>query len=490
MSDFENEIQEIKEEIANETKEEFVEKKRFRDYLFFFSGQQISILGSSIVSFILIWWITETTQSELMLGIASLVSMGPYLLVVPFSGVIADKVNKKKLLIIVDALQSLFTVILTIFFMIFYDPNSSQYTTFLLTMVFVTSGLRGVMQAFHSPVVSSLVPIMIPKKHLSRMNGVNYLINGIINVIGPALGAVLLSFIGIRISLWIDLATFLIAVIPLILIKIPSVIKEKDTKITFVKDFKEGIDVIRNIKGLFSVIFIATLINFFFAPLGTLLPIFINKVHSGNEGNYALVMGFLQAGVIIGALFMTFFKGFKNKIRTAIMLIIIMFIGQGLLILVPTTLNARFWIIGIILFFTIITNPASNVSFNTSLQLLIPKDKMGRVSSVLSFLAGAITPIGSFLAGVIGEFIPVAYLFTGSSIIGVVIMLSLYYFTPAKNLDSEIKAKMEEQTKLEEEEESSSEAFKDVFDSAEEQIKSPEPFRLEEKIVLPEPNLE
>ncbi|MHA1125742.1 MAG: hypothetical protein ACTSQX_08955 [Candidatus Heimdallarchaeota archaeon] len=84
------------------------EKKRFKQYLFLFSGQQISMLGSSIVSFAIIWWLTITTQSEMMLGIASLVSLGPYVLVAPFSGLLADKFNRKTILIIVDAQLKLF----------------------------------------------------------------------------------------------------------------------------------------------------------------------------------------------------------------------------------------------------------------------------------------------------------------------------------------------------------------------------------------------
>ncbi|HUU77867.1 MAG TPA: MFS transporter [candidate division Zixibacteria bacterium] len=467
-------------EINAETKEEMerIEKKRFRHFIYFFSGQQISILGSSVVSFVLIWWITETTQSELMLGLASLCSLGPYLLVAPFSGVIADKANRKMLLLVVDALQASFTIVLTIIFMFFYDPNSSTNNIpFLIGSIFVTLGLRGAMQAFHSPTVGAMVPTMVPEKHLSRMNGLAYLISGVINVGGPAIGAVLLGVFGISLTMWIDVITFSIAVIPLIFIKIPSISKEaRKERPPFFTEFKEGISTIKDIKGLFALIFIATLINFFLSPLSTLLPIFVNKVHGGNKENYALVVGILQAGMIVGGLFMTFFKGFKNKIRTAIILVGVMFLGQALLYVVPTTINGRFWIIGVLLFLAILTNPAANVSLSTSLQVIVPKDKMGRVSSVLGFMSMAITPFGNFLSGLIGEFVPIGILFLASSIIGIVIMFGIYYLSSAKNLDKEISRKIEEIKRLKEVEEEKSELEEEfIFETTDDPAKQLKP---------------
>ena len=94
---------------SSETSEvlELIEsKKTFRHYLAYWAGQQASLLGSSIVSFAIIWWLTIETQSELMLGIASLVSLGPFVIIAPISGVIADRFSRKTLLITFDALHS------------------------------------------------------------------------------------------------------------------------------------------------------------------------------------------------------------------------------------------------------------------------------------------------------------------------------------------------------------------------------------------------
>lgn len=452
--------------------EDLGSKKRFRDYIFFFSGQQISILGSSIVSFALIWWLTETTNSELMLGLASFCSLGPFLLVAPFSGVIADRAKRKPLLLTVDSLQSLFTVFLTIIFMIYFIPNPDDPTaiankTLLIACVFVTLGLRGAMQAFHSPTVSAMIPSMVPQKHLSRINGASYLVSGIISVIGPAIGAVLLNVIDISLIMWLDIITFAIAVIPLLIIKIPALQKQEGKQSSFFVQFKEGINVMKNIRGLLALMIGATLINFFFSPIGTLLPLFVSKVHLGTKENYALVVGLLQAGVILGGLFMTFFKGFNKKIRSVVICVIILFIGPALLIVVPNTINARFILIGMILFISIIPNAMANTTFSTALQVIVPKEKMGRVFSVVMIMSMAITPIGNFLSGVIGEYIPMGILFTVSAILGIISFLSIYFFSPARHLDNVIEQRIASLKKIEDAKEEIIELIRDEEDSKE-----------------------
>ena len=436
------------------------EKRKIRHYLFFFSGQQISILGSAIVSFSLIWWLTETTQSELMLGIASFASLGPMILVIPFSGVIADRVKRKPLLITVDSLQSFFTVLLTILFMIYYFPNDDfptqiPYKTLLIVGVFITLALRGVMQAFHTPVVNAMIPNMVPQKHLSRINGLASLTNGIIFTIGPVIGAVLLNVLKVSYIMWLDGITFVIAVIPLILIKIPNpkIDEESKEKPTFKQQFKEGLNTIRNIKGLFALMVAATLVNFFLSPLGTLLPLFISKVHNGNENNYAFVSMFVNIGTIIGGLFMTFYSGFKRKIRSIAICVAILFIGVMSLIFIPPTFVGRFWVIGVILFVSLIPNTMANTTFGTTIQTIVPKEKIGRVFSVVIVMAQLISPLGNFLSGVIGEYVSIPILFTVSAGIGLLIFIGIYLFTPARNLDTVVNEKIAELKAAEAEEE-------------------------------------
>ncbi len=423
-------------------------KRRFKHFLFFFSGQQISLLGSSIVSFAIIWWLTVTTQSELMLGIASLVSLGPYIFVAPFSGVFADRFNRKMLLIIIDAFQASVTVVLAILFL-------TNHISIAVIMVML--GIRGVAQAFHQPISMSVTPVMVPKKHFSRINGLGYLVGGIINIIGPAIGAALLAIPGINIGmiLWVDVLTFGIALIPLLIIKIPSAItskeKEEQVKESFVAQFTDGFRTLKSIKGMVALIFAAMVFNFFMSPLFGLLPLFVNKIHGGTEVEYAIVVGMLQAAIVIGGLVMSFFKGFKKPILFFIISAMMQVVFQIALTFIPTDFNGRFWTIGALLFALILPISIIDVSFMTSLQMLIPKEKFGRVIGTIMAISPAIRPLGQFLSGVIAEFVGINWVLIVSGILAATSLLSFYLFSPIRRLDRTIKGIMESIEKKQEE---------------------------------------
>jgi DHA3 family macrolide efflux protein-like MFS transporter len=419
-----------------------VEKKTFKQYLFLFSGQQVSLLGSSIVSFAIVWWITITTQSEMMLGIASLIALGPYVLAAPFSGLLADKFNRKTLLIIFDTAQAVLTVVLSILFM----TNHAS-----LAVVFVILGLRGTAQAFHTPVSMSILPSMVPQKHLSRMNGLSYLFGGLINIVGPAIGAALFAIPGINIGmiLWADVITYAIALIPLLVITIPSVNnkEEKEENVPFIVQMTEGFTALKSIKGMVALLVGAMFVNFFMSPLNGLLPMFVNKVHGGTEANYALVVGLLQAALVLGGLIMAIFKGVKKPVLFFLGSILFQTLCQISLIFIPTTLPGRFWIIGGLLFLFAIPFAFIDVSFITSLQILIPKEKMGRVTATIMAITPAIRPLGYFLSGVIAEYTGINIVLVVSAITSAVVLLLIYLFTPLRHLDSVIQKTLEENSK-------------------------------------------
>jgi len=150
----------------------------FRSYLFFWSGQLISLLGSSIAQFVIIWWITLETGSALYLSIASLLGLAPMVILTPFAGVLVDRWSRKALIGVVDFLQALATAALI--FLFWLGSVSIWQVLALLTV-------RGIFQAFHSPAVSAIVPSMVPKAKLSRINGLNYLLAGVVTLMGPSL---------------------------------------------------------------------------------------------------------------------------------------------------------------------------------------------------------------------------------------------------------------------------------------------------------------
>ncbi|MHA2099432.1 MAG: MFS transporter, partial [Candidatus Kariarchaeaceae archaeon] len=220
-------------------------KKSLSAYLTFLGGQLVSNMGSSIVQFSIIWWITITTLDPFMLGLSAFLGLGSQIIVGLFAGVFVDRYSRKKIIGIVDFLQALATFVMIVLFML-GDAN--------IIHILVLLTFRGAFQGLQGPALRAIIPVLVPKDKLTRINSVNFLTNGMISLIGPVIAAVLIGFVGIEnlgIILWLDVVTFLIALVPLLLINIPSVKNPSNgEKPSFRSEFKEGIDFLNKRRGL------------------------------------------------------------------------------------------------------------------------------------------------------------------------------------------------------------------------------------------------
>ncbi len=408
--------------------EELADQGTFKSYLFFWSGQLMSLMGSLIVQFAITWWITVVTGSALYLSLGTFLYFLPMVFLTPITGVLADRWDRKKLIAFVDSFQSLVTVwIIVLFYLGIADPLG----------VILINSLRGVFQAFHMPAVSAVVPTMVPKEKLSRINGVGYLFTSLIQLIGPVIGAVLIAFISLQFILWLDVITFSIAIIPLLLIKIPNVkniteISEQTRTTSFKKDFKEGITTIRIIPGLVILLLLDMILNFLVAPVNVLLPLFIKDVHLGTALDLAFLSMFLNGGMILGALITSLKKDWKHKNSIYFIGLMILMGLLSILGIAPTGVFVVLWIgigmVGLVL-------PIINTIYMTIIQTTVPPDKMGRVSSVIQSLSSAIFPIGIIIAGPLAEAIGIRSVFIYGSLIGVLAVFMIWRFTKIRHVN-------------------------------------------------------
>jgi len=388
-------------------------------------GQLFSLLGSLIVFFVIFIWIVDVTRNQSLLAIANFIYLIPMLIITPFAGVISDRYNRKNLILVVDSLQAYFTLILTIFFI---------YNVAEVWIVFIFIGIRSIFQSFHQPVVAAIMPSMVPKDKLSRINGINYFFTGIIQLIGPAIGATLLFFFPIQIVIWADIITFFIALIPLLLVKIPKVNSEIKTseKNSFFKDMKEGFKAIKTIPGLITLMLVAMLLNMLIQPFTVLMPYFIKITHEGNNFLLALMEMVLQAGMIIGAIIPAIKKKWNNSIRTTFIGIIVINIGYLMYAISPIgfypLLGSGAFILGLFL-------PVVNTLVITAVQRTIPQNKMGRVFSILNTLSMVASPIGAIVSGPLGEIFGISWLYFYCAIMGIIISISVYFFSGLRNVD-------------------------------------------------------
>ena len=414
--------------------------KGYRHYMYFLFGQNFSMLGSLIVGFTITWWLTIETGSAVVLSISVFLMFIPQIVVTPFSGVLSDRWSKKAIIAISDTLQAAVTFLLFVFFL--FGINN-------IWLVLGINFFRAALFAFQLPAVQSLIPVMVPKKHLSRVNGFNFLFSGLIFTIGPIVAATLLEIFKNNVEqiFFIDIITFLIALIPLVLIKIPSrhkTVTEEATKKSFIKDFKTGLITIKLIPGLFAMIAFAMIWNFIHRPWAVLMPYFVRYTHGGSALNLALLMTSAQVGNVVGSIIMSIKKSWKHKIKINIIGAMLFFICQIPAILAP---KGNFLLMIIALFPAWVLFPITVGLYLSILQTVVSKDKIGRIMSIDHMISMAIAPFGALLTGPLSEIIGIVPLFLVFAIIGIIQPLGIWLFTQIRQLevmDREIMMKTEE----------------------------------------------
>lgn len=397
----------------------------FRNYLFFWSGQLASLMGSSIAQFVIIWWVAQT-ENAIFLSIASFVGFVPQILLSPFAGVLADRWSRRRLILYVDLLQALATVALILLFWL---------NIVSIWSVFIMLAIRGAFQAFHTPAVSAIIPTMVPRDKLSRMNGFNTLSTGAINLMGPPIAALLLVFLEIHQILWVDAITFLMALIPLLLITIPSVrrvTEQVQIKPSFSEELATGLGFIKSARGLVPLLVTATMLNFLLTPVSTLLPYYVKVDHLGGPEAFALVTASFGAGSLGGGMLMAITKGFKRKMVIGTACVYVIFLGVSIVALTPTGI---FWIMAIGAFIGTFVAPVFNVSLLTILQTVVPLQMQGRVNSVLNTLATAAMPLGMLISGPLAEYFGTRNLFLACVILGAVVLTLSWLFTDMRHVE-------------------------------------------------------
>ncbi|MGW8250875.1 MAG: MFS transporter, partial [Anaerolineales bacterium] len=168
-------------------------------------GQAISLFGSQLVQFALIWWLTKSTGSATVLAVASLVGLLPQVVLGPFIGTLVDRWNRRITMMVADSLIAATTLGLAL---LFWSGRVEIWHIYLLMFIRSTAG------GFHWPAMQASTSLMVPKEHLSRVQGLNQMLQGGMNIISAPLGALLLDVLPVEGILFIDIGTAMLAVLP------------------------------------------------------------------------------------------------------------------------------------------------------------------------------------------------------------------------------------------------------------------------------------
>ncbi len=378
--------------------------KTMAPFLVLFSGQVFSLFGSRLVQFSLVWYLTQQTKSPTVLATASIAALLPQVFIGPFAGALVDRWNRKKVMMVADTLVAVSVLVLALI----YSMGKVQVWHIYAVMMF-----RAVGGAFQWPAMQASTSMMVPKKHLSRVAGLNQSLSGVVSISAPPLGAILLEILPLQLVLIIDVLTAVVAVGPLIFIDIPQPESGGRLVKSVIDDMMEGFRWFLNKKGMLIVMGISLFINLFTTPTFTLLPLLITDYFKGGALELAWVQSANGIGMIAGGLILGMWGGFRSKSRTAFSSL---FIASLSLLLFSRTPPDMFWLgVGAIFVFGFM-NAIANSSFFSILQTVVPHDMQGRVFTLVMSTSVAVSPLGLAMAGPIVEVTGLRFWFLLSAI--------------------------------------------------------------------------
>ena len=363
-----------------------------------FLGQALSLVGSAITQFVLLWWITDKTGSAAALATAGMAMLLPQAVLGPLGGVFADRHDRQIIMILTDLVSALCVLLLIMMF---------EYGNVELWQIYVLMATRSAMQAFQGPATMASVATLVPPDFVPRAAGFNQTVQGLSMVGAAPLGALLLSFVPVKYALGVDVLTAAIGISPLLFVTIPPVISTSSRHVRIWAQFRDGIQRIwsdRSLRGLYMLVTITTM---FFMPLFTMIPLLVKSRYHGGPPQLALLESLTGVGMIIGGILVAVIAP-KRKVPWVLGgMSLSCFLIAATAWLPPELflVCGALWLVGASAFML------ANASLMAVLQTVIAQDFQGRAISVLTTMNAVAAPVGLAIANPLGEFLGVSWLF-------------------------------------------------------------------------------
>lgn len=376
-----------------------------KNIILFLASQTISLFGSSLVQYAIMWYITLETQSGMMMTISIICGFLPTFFLSPFAGVWADRYNRKLLIILSDLLIAVSTLILAVLFFVGYD---------MLWLLFMMSAVRSLGSAVQLPAVGAFLPQLIPEDKLTQINAVNGSIQAVVTLLSPMLSGALLIFAAIETIFLIDVVTAAIAILILFLfLHVPAHAKAmKGQTVSYLFDMREGITYIRNHEYVKKFFLFCAFFFVLVAPVAFLTPLQVTRSFGSDVWRLTAIEIAFSLGMIVGGIIMALWGGFKNKIHTMTLASLLIGACTFSLGVVPI-----FWIYLVIMSVSGITMPVFNTPSTVLLQEKVDPDFLGRVFGVLTMISSTMMPLGMLVFGPIADIIKIEWLLLGTGLL-------------------------------------------------------------------------
>ncbi len=380
----------------------------------FWITQAVSLIGSWMYFLTRNWLVLELTDSPFWLGIISGITLSPVIFLSLPAGVLADRIDKRYLLIITQIAAMVLAFVIT------YLTYNDLVT---INHVLIISLCFGIVNAVEGPSRQSYIVELVGRKDLLNAIALNSSIFNGARMLGPAIAGVLISFVGISGVFLINAISFVGVVIALFFIK--SEFKVREKKNSAFQDFVEGFKYIWNHKLVFNLMLIVATFSLFGMSYAVLLPYFAKHILNGGSRELGYLMGVNGIGALLGALGLAAFSHIEKRGRWVLVSAFIFTIGLWFF-----SFSKNFYFSLIPLPFVGFSMVFLVATANTILQTLVKDNVRGRVMSFFTFMFLGVAPIGSFFAGFLSEYLDVIIIIRIGSALCLFLIVLAFLRTP------------------------------------------------------------
>ena len=374
----------------------------------FLVGQTITTFGSLLVQYALLWHLTLTTKSGVVLALAAVFGFLPQAVVSIFAGVWADRVNRKVMIIVSDSTIALATLVLA-FFMLSGVGD--------LWLVFLVMAVRSVGAGIQMPAISALIPQIVPTDKLMRVNGINSSVQSSLLIIGPVAAAGIYSTVSLAAILFVDVVTAVIGLSLLATIAVPTLSRAaSNDKPSYFTDLKEGLsyifshDLVRWVMVIYSIVFLLVV-----AP-SNLSPLMLVRTFGSDVWLLTILELSFGIGMVAGGALMAIFASKMDRLG--------MMVGTSILFGVLAVVMG--FTTNLILFYSLffligLAVPAFSTSSMTLLQETVEPERQGRVFGFVGIVMAVAMPVGMAVLGPLADIVSVEILLIATGAITVLI---------------------------------------------------------------------
>lgn len=378
----------------------------------FITAQNFFLFGSSAVYFAILWFIALKSSSGTWMMLATLATTLPQILISLFAGTWSDRYDRRRLLVLSSTFVTAATIILAIVY--FWIDQS-------LWILLGIAAIRSLGTGISTPVGNAFFPQLIPKKQITRMNGVNQTISSILLLISPLLSGYILNSLGMFAVFIVDLITAGVGIGLILNIKtIRSAFNKPKSSASSIADIKTGLYFTFKNHGIRNFLLFTAVAFILIAPSSQLSTLFVKRTFGSNVWFLTLNELLWTIGSALGGLFISLHQQIPNKIRW----IAVGFIGSGICFTLMGV-SSSFTLYLFFMFGSGIFMPIIQGTTNILIQESVPDLWMGRVFSLLQIVSTGIYPIAMLFFGPLADFTPIKWIMV---VTGILLVLVAFLF--------------------------------------------------------------